>query len=113
MCLNHVGGWFSKTQRDKKFDPGYWIKLLEPPCAGLQAIIHNPTSKLPHQYLANRQGTRFAVIGIHSPTEKKLFSQLMKENPSFNRDKKDPDWKAAIQIWNTEYADGKTIFYKV
>ena len=31
MCLNHVGGWFSKTQRDKKFDPGYWIKLLEPP----------------------------------------------------------------------------------
>ena len=32
MCLNHVGGWFSKTQRDKKFDPGYWIKLLEPPC---------------------------------------------------------------------------------
>ena len=33
MCLNHVGGWFSKTQRDKKFDPGYWIKLLEPPCS--------------------------------------------------------------------------------
>ena len=32
MCLNHVGGWFSKTQRDKKFDPGYWIKFLEPPC---------------------------------------------------------------------------------
>jgi len=31
MCLNHVGGWFSKTQRDKKFDPGYWIKFLEPP----------------------------------------------------------------------------------
>jgi len=81
--------------------------------AGLQAIVHNPTSKLPHQYLANRQGTRFAVIGIHSSTERKLFSQLMRENSSFNRDKKDPDWKAAIQIWNTEYADGKTIFYKV
>ena len=81
--------------------------------AGLQAIIHNPTSKLPHQYLANCEGTQFAVIGIHSPTEKKLFSQLTKENPSFNHDKKDPDWKAAIQIWNTEYADGKTIFYKV
>jgi len=32
MCLNHMGGWFSKTQRDKKFDPGYWIKFLEPPC---------------------------------------------------------------------------------
>jgi len=66
--------------------------------AGLQAIIHNPTSKLPHQYLANRQGTRFAVIGIHSSTEKKLFTQLMRENPSFNHDKKDPDWKSAIQI---------------
>jgi hypothetical protein len=30
---NHgnTSGWFSKTQRDKKFDPGYWIKFLEPP----------------------------------------------------------------------------------
>ena len=29
MCLNHVGG---KNRREKKFDPGYWIKFLEPPC---------------------------------------------------------------------------------
>jgi hypothetical protein len=35
MCLDHVGGWFSKTQQDKKFDPGYWIKFLEPPCTFL------------------------------------------------------------------------------
>ena len=31
MCLNHVGGWFSKTLRNKKIDPGYCIKFLEPP----------------------------------------------------------------------------------
>ena len=30
-CLNHVGGWFSKTLRDKKFDPRCRIKILEPP----------------------------------------------------------------------------------
>jgi len=81
--------------------------------AGLQPIIPNFKSKLPHQYLANRQGTRFAVIAVHLPTERKLFSQLMRENPAFTRDNKDPDWKSAIRVWNTQYADGKTIFYKV
>ena len=30
-CLNHVGGWFSKTLRDKKFDPRCRIMILEPP----------------------------------------------------------------------------------
>jgi hypothetical protein len=81
--------------------------------AGLQPIIPNSKSKLPHQYLANRQGTRYAVIAVHLPSEKKLFSQLMREDPAYTQNNKDPDWKSAIQIWNTQYADGKTIFYKV
>ena len=47
-------------------------------------------------------------------TEKKqLFSKLMRESPSFNHDNKDPDWKHAVQIWNLDHVDGKTIFYKV
>jgi hypothetical protein len=31
MCLNHVGGWFSKTLRDKKIDPRYRISIFAPP----------------------------------------------------------------------------------
>ena len=45
--------------------------------------------------------------------KKQLFSKLMRESPSFNRDNKDPDWKHAVQIWNHDHVDGKTIFYKV
>jgi len=33
--------------------------------------------------------------------------------PIFNQDKQEPDWKTAVQIWNCDHADGKTIFYKV
>jgi hypothetical protein len=81
--------------------------------AGLQPTISDPTSKLPHRYLSKRQGTLFAVIGVHTIDEKKLFSRLMREDPSFNRNKQEPDWKAGVQVWNIKYADGKTIFYKV
>jgi len=45
--------------------------------------------------------------------KKKLFPRLMREDPSFNRNKQEPDWKAAVQVWNIKYADGKPIFYKV
>lgn len=81
--------------------------------AGLQPMISDPTSKLPYCYLSNRQGTLFAVIGVHTTDEKKLFSRLMRKDPSFNRNKQEPDWKAAVQVWNIKYADGKIIFYKV
>jgi len=81
--------------------------------AGLQPMISDPTSKILHRYLSNRQGTLFAVIGVHTIDEKKLFSRLMREDPSFNWNKQEPDWKAAVQVWNIKYADGKTIFYKV
>lgn len=81
--------------------------------AGLQPTISNPTTKVMHQYLATRQETMFAVIGVHTVTEKKLFSKLMKEHPAFNRNNQEPNWKTAVQVWNTEHADGNTIFYKV
>ena len=51
--------------------------------AGLQPMIKETTSLYLHHYFACRQGTLFAVIGVHTIAEKKLFSQLMKEEPSF------------------------------
>ena len=45
--------------------------------------------------------------------QKKAFSQLMKEEPSFNQNNQEPEGKSAVQIWNIKYANGKTIFYKV
>ena len=81
--------------------------------AAIQPAISTAVIKKGHWYLALRQGTQYAVIAIHTIEEKQLFSKLMRESPSFNCDNKDPDWKHAVQIWNRDHVDGKTIFYKV
>ena len=54
----------------------------------------------------------FAVVAVHTVPEKQLFSCLIQTNPYFNWDKQEPDWKTGVQIWNHDYADGKTIFYQ-
>jgi len=60
--------------------------------AGLQPMIEETTSQYLHGYLACRQGTLFAVVGVHTVAEKKLFSQLMKEEPSFNWNNQEPEF---------------------
>ncbi|KAJ7681120.1 hypothetical protein B0H17DRAFT_943362, partial [Mycena rosella] len=70
-------------------------------------------SKFKHAYLAKQQGTKYAVITVHSVEEKLHFSELMKKLPAFNRpNDQPPDWKQGSRDWNRE-ADGATIFYKV
>jgi hypothetical protein len=65
-----------------------------------------------HGYLAKQQGTKFAVISVHSTQEKVLFKKLMQEDPNFTGTNSSPDWKKAVIIWNRK-ANGKDIFYKV
>jgi len=38
---------------------------------------------------------------------------LIQIDPFFNWDKQEPDWKTAVQIWNHDHVDGKTIFDRV
>ena len=76
----------------------------------------NPLSadkKQSHFYLAHMQGTRKAILPVHTTAEQDLFRELMKTNPAFNTSGKGPMWKVAVKVWN-EYADLHTgIFYKV
>src|SRR6266487_2876112 len=73
---------------------------------------HPEDCKFKHAYLAHEQGTKYAVISIHTPAEKALFKRLMQENPVFNQTNAMPDWKQGAAVWNRE-ANGKDIFYKV
>src|SRR6266487_3029845 len=41
--------------------------------------------KFKHAYLACEQGTKYAVISVHTPAAKALFKRLMQENPVFNQ----------------------------
>lgn len=62
---------------------------------------------LRHAYLAEKQGTKIAVIHVHTAEERILFKFLLSK-PQFVRS----DWKAMAREW-VQYADGFTIFYKV
>ena len=67
----------------------------------------------PHLYLARMQGTRKAILPVHTSAEHDLFRTLMKSNPVFNVQSSGPIWKLAVKVWN-EFADKQTgIFYKV
>jgi hypothetical protein len=71
--------------------------------------------KQPHLYLARMQGTRKAILPVHTPAEHNLFRDLMKSNPVFNTQSSGPMWKLAVKVWN-EFADTSKesdIFYKV
>ena len=76
------------------------------------ASYHPEDSKFKHAYLAREQGTKYAVISVHTPAEKALFKKLMQEDPAFNQTNAGPDWKQGVTVWNRE-ANGKDIFYKV
>ena len=59
------------------------------------------------------QGTRKAILPVHTPAEHNLFRDLMKSNPVFNTQSSGPMWKLAVKVWN-EFADKESgIFYKV
>jgi hypothetical protein len=68
-------------------------------------------AKFTHSYLAKQQGTKYAVITVHSVAEKFHFAELMRTLPAFVNTTS-PNWKQGSKDWNGA-ADGKTIFYKV
>jgi hypothetical protein len=53
-----------------------------------QTILSNTS----HWCLALCQGTKSAVMSIHTVAEKQLFSQLMQTHPPFNQKNQDTDW---------------------
>jgi len=77
----------------------------------IQTFNSLPNDKARHTFLAKQQGTRFAIINVHTTKEKLLFKKFMQECISLNGNGSSPDWKHAIQKWN-QLANGKTIFYK-
>ena len=79
----------------------------------MQPYISGSIEKNKHNYLAFKQGTRYAVINVHTVEEKQTFTKLMREHPAFTQTNQDPDWHKAVEIWNSHYANGKNIFYKL
>jgi hypothetical protein len=79
--------------------------------ADIESYQHLLDQKNKHSYLARQQGTKYAVIAVHSTAEKVLFKKLMQEDPTFNWTNSAPDWKQGAKVWN-RHANGQDIFYK-
>lgn len=60
-----------------------------------------------YSYLAQKQGTNFSVLTVHTDAERHLFSKSMLNKPSFSA-KAGPIWNEAVKQWN-HTADGVTV----
>lgn len=78
--------------------------------AGMNPFDPSNRPKL-HSFLAEKQGTRYAVLTLHTEDEKTQFSDFMRTESAFSSSR-GPDWPSAVRIWN-QAVNGKTIFYKV
>lgn len=67
--------------------------------------------KMRHRYLSERQGTRFAVLPVHTRSEHALFQLYADTSPQFSGPR-GPNFAALASDMN-DHADGLTIFYKV
>ncbi len=75
-----------------------------------QSSLDRPTR---HAFLAARQGTRKAILPVHTSAEYKLFSKLMRDDPAFNQQNGEPNWSQGVKIWNRYAETDEEIFYKV
>ena len=89
------------------FDDGVQLQLSMLPYHHTFALEH----KMRHRYLSKRQGTRFAVLPVHTQSEHALFQLYANTSPQFSGPC-GPDFAALASNMN-DHADGLTIFYKV
>ncbi|KIM37652.1 hypothetical protein M413DRAFT_20280 [Hebeloma cylindrosporum] len=77
--------------------------------------ITNRAQKPPkHRFLAKMQGTRKAILPIHTAAEKSLFRTLMESNRYFNpADGSLPNWNEAVRVWNAWADKTEDVWYKL
>lgn len=78
--------------------------------ADIQSYTALTDGKVRHAFLARQQGTKYAVMSVHTMEEKVLFKALMQDH--LGNSGTTPDWKRGVLLWN-QSANGKDIFYKV
>lgn len=74
----------------------------------------SPAQKQKHHFLAQRQGTRKAILPVHTTAEHDFFRKLMTESAVFNPpDGGQPQWTIGVKIWNAHADTQDEISYKV
>jgi hypothetical protein len=87
-----------------------YIKNVETP-TGVAKPPKRPSAR--HDYLAMLQGTKKAVLPVHTPAEHKLFSTLMSTDLHFLTPSGVPNWEMGVKVWNRKANVTDGIYYKV
>ena len=66
-----------------------------------------------HSYLAQKQGTRRAVLPLNNEAEYKLFSEFMRDPNIYTHSSETPNWTLLAKAWNRKANEDSSIFYKV
>jgi len=109
------GGWVNGNDYDNAGET-FGIMQLDPEARETYGMLPNiPQSaretKVRHQWLAERQGTMFAITPVHTREERDIFTLLMESSRAFSN-KSQPDWTRLASEWSS-HCNGKTVFYKV
>jgi hypothetical protein len=80
--------------------------------AVIKSYSHADDQHYKHAFLAREQGTKYAVMTVHTKTESSQFIKFLQEHPAFKKSDNPPDWKSGAKAWN-RLANGVDIFYKV
>lgn len=81
--------------------------------AGMHKYISSLDAQRSHRFLASLQGTPKPVLPIHTCTERKKFSKLMRTHEDFKVSGESPNWKQAVKVWNRLAKNNPNLSYKV
>lgn len=116
LLLRYTGGWVNGNAYERSSESLGILPLSSQSREMLGMLPYNPSFakdyKIRHQHLAKQQGTRMAILPVHTPEERSIFRLLVNEPNGLFSQRTQPNWNSVAVRWSS-YCDGVNIFYKV
>ena len=107
LMAGYINGWLYEPTAERIGIVPLPSRLCD--AADMEPFDSHFTGEMSHRFLAQNQGTRFAIMPVATDREKQLYAELRRNLPSM----KNNNYIAVAKIWNQRYANGKDCFYKV
>jgi len=107
LMAGWINGWLYEPTAERIGIVPLPDRLRE--AADMEPFDPHFTGEITHRFLAQNQGTRFAIMPIATDREKRLYAELRQTLPSMNRN----EYPAVAKVWNRAHANGIDCFYKV
>ncbi|XP_006453746.1 hypothetical protein AGABI2DRAFT_41826, partial [Agaricus bisporus var. bisporus H97] len=81
--------------------------------SGMMKYIPSLDSGQKYLYLASHQGTQKPILPVHTPEERTLFRFFLHHEPLFTPCAGEPNWCAAVKLWNLKADREEFVYYKL